>query len=97
MSAQLKPVDAHPDIAVLLVGALLWSTPADAAAVLALVRDDDLSDPALAAVLAAVRTLSATGRTLGPQLVLDELRRTGTSAAMYQTVYAKRLRQARPL
>lgn len=70
-------VGPSPDVAVLFVGALLWSTSSSAAAAVDLVRDDDLADPALATVLAAIRTLSTAGRMLGPQLVLDELRRTG--------------------
>jgi replicative DNA helicase len=62
----------------LLVGSLLWSSSADAADVLDHMRDDDLADPALAAVLAALRRLVDAGRSHGPQLVLDELRRSGT-------------------
>jgi replicative DNA helicase len=63
---------------VVFIGALLFSTPADAADVLHLVRDDDLADPAAAVVVAAVRTLVDAGKPAGPQLILDELRRTGT-------------------
>lgn len=98
-AGQITPIGPHPGVAVLLVGALLWSSPSHspahagvtfpariakrigafrhAAEVFDLVRDDDVDDPALAAVLAAMRTLSTAGRALGPQLVLDELRRTG--------------------
>lgn len=73
---QLCPVGTHPDADALLVGALLWSAPADAAAVLRLVRDDDIESSALAEVLAAVRNLSDACKPHSPQLVFDELRRT---------------------
>jgi hypothetical protein len=39
-----------PDIPTVFVGTLLWSSPADAAAVLELVADDDLEQPALSGV-----------------------------------------------
>jgi replicative DNA helicase len=74
--AQVPPVGSHPDVAVLLVGALLWATLRRAADVFGLVDDDDLADPALACVFNAMRNLAAAGRALGPQLVLGELRRT---------------------
>lgn len=78
MSAtQIAPIGPHPSADVLLVGALLWSDPDAAVDVLRLVHDDDLADPPTAAVLAAVRSRADTGRPLGPQLVLDELRRIG--------------------
>ncbi|WP_152665540.1 DnaB-like helicase N-terminal domain-containing protein [Mycobacterium sp. UM_Kg1] len=70
------PVGPHPDIATLLVGALLWA-PDDGVEVLDLLRDDDVGDPALAVILAAVRDLLGAGMPVGPQLVADELRRTG--------------------
>jgi replicative DNA helicase len=79
-TGQLRPVGPHPSTDVLLVGSLLWwsSSPTDAADVLRHVRDDDISSPALATVLAAIRLLAQTGRPCGPQLVADELRRAGT-------------------
>lgn len=77
MSAQLPPVGPHPDVAVLLLSALVFSAPDDAADVLAWVRDDDLTDPAAAVVLSAIRTLVNARKTPGPQLILDELRRIG--------------------
>jgi hypothetical protein len=72
---QIPPVGPHPDVDVLFVGSLLWSTPAYAAEVLAFVLDDDIESPTLAIVLGAVRTLAYAGKPVGPQLVLDELRR----------------------
>ncbi|TPG31659.1 hypothetical protein [Mycolicibacterium hodleri] len=63
---------------VLFLGALLWSTPADAADVLVLIRDVDMSTPSQEAVLAAIRRLVDAGTPPGPQLALDGLRRTGT-------------------
>jgi replicative DNA helicase len=76
LMTQVCPVGAHPGPDALLVGALLWSAPADVASVLRLVRDDDVENPALAEVLAAVRSLNEAHKPHGPQLVLDELRRT---------------------
>jgi replicative DNA helicase len=75
---QIPPVGPHPTTGVLLVGALLWSEPAEAAAVLELVTDDDIATPSLSLVLAAVRRLVTAGTPPGPQLVLDALRREGT-------------------
>ena len=60
----------------LLVGALMYSTVAEAAAVLALVQDEDI-DPPLSVVLSTIRRLMAGRITPSPQLVLAELRRTG--------------------
>ncbi|MGA5466576.1 hypothetical protein [Mycobacterium sp. NPDC050041] len=74
---QVAPVGPHPGVDTLFVGALLWSTPADAAAVLALVHDDDVESSALAEVLAAVRRLHCARKPHGPQLVLAELQRAG--------------------
>jgi replicative DNA helicase len=76
MTQQICPVGAHPGPDALFVGALLWSAPADVAAVLRLVRDDDVENPALAEVIAAVRSLNEARKPHSPQLVLDELRRT---------------------
>lgn len=75
--AQLPSVGPCPDVATTLVSSLLWSAPADAADVLRLVRDDDVPDAALAAILAAVRTLADAGNPPSPQLVADELLRAG--------------------
>ena len=74
---QLPPVGPHVNVDSLLVGALLWSAPADAAAVLALLRDDDIESVALGEVLAAITRLNAARKPHGPQMVLDELGRTG--------------------
>lgn len=86
---QVPPVGPHPTVDVLLVGALLWC-PDDGAEVLALVADSDIEDPALAAVLTAVRTLLDAGKPAGPQLVADELSRTGR----YRGTVPDRLRAA---
>jgi hypothetical protein len=75
---QISPVGTHPSAGVLFLGALLWAAPADAADVLAVVRDDDMATPSQEAVLAAVRGLVAAGTPPGPQLVLAALRRAGT-------------------
>lgn len=74
---QIPPVGPVPTADVCLVGALMYCSPADAAGVVSLVLDDDLESPALAAVLGAIRRLVEAGRPSGPQVVLDELRRTG--------------------
>ena len=76
-STLIPPVGPHVPIDVLLVGALMWGS-CSVRDVLALVRDDDIENAALAAVLAAVRTLAGSGKTTAPQLVLDQLRRRGS-------------------
>ena len=77
-SAQLPPVGPIPSAEVLLVGALLWPTPDDDhGPVLALVADDDVADPHLAAVLACARALIYAREPVGPVIVLDELGREG--------------------
>jgi replicative DNA helicase len=78
MSPQIAPIGAHPTTGVLLLGALLWSQPAEAAGVLELVADDDMATTSLSLVLSAVRRLASAGTPPGPQLVLDALRREGT-------------------
>lgn len=75
---QIPPVGPHPTTGVLLLGALLWSQPAEAAAVLELVTYDDMPTASLSLVLSAVRRLVTAGTPSGPQLVLDALRREGT-------------------
>ncbi|MHA0287029.1 hypothetical protein ACXYX3_11315 [Mycobacterium sp. C3-094] len=75
--SQIPPVGPHVNADALFVGALLWSAPADAAAVLALVHDDDVESVALAEVLGAIRRLNGARKPHGPALVLDELERTG--------------------
>lgn len=89
-AAQVHPVGPHPSAELLLAGALLWSSPDAAAGLLRHLRDDDVADPPTAAVLVAIRTRAAAGRPLGPQLVLDELRRTG----QLRGLVADRLRDA---
>ena len=73
---QIPPVGTPPHVAELLVGALLYSTDAEALAVLAFVDDDDIPWP-LAPILAAVRRLATRGVPPAAQLIADELRRGG--------------------
>lgn len=73
---QIPPVGPHPDLAELLVGALLYSTAAESSAVLAFVVDDDVDWP-MAPIVAAVRRLAAGDAPPSPQLVADELLRGG--------------------
>ena len=70
---QIPAVGPLPDAETLCIGALLWSLPDDAAAVLALVTDDDIASPAMAAVLAVIRESAAAGGSYTPALVLDRL------------------------
>jgi replicative DNA helicase len=76
MNAQLPPIGANPDVAELLLGALMYSSPEEALAVLTYVRDDDVDWP-LSPILAAVRRLAGSTVPPSPQLVSDELRRGG--------------------
>src|SRR5690349_4040572 len=66
---QIAPIGPHPDVDVLLIGALLWSTPAAAADVLALVLDDDVASPVLSEVLATIRRLIDEDKPCSAQLV----------------------------
>jgi hypothetical protein len=81
-TAQIQPIGAHPNIDVLFVGALLWCKPTEAVDVLAFVENGDVESSALATVLSAVRALANAGKPLGPQVVLDEIRRTGALNAI---------------
>jgi replicative DNA helicase len=77
MSAgQMHPVGPEPEVAEMLVGALMYSSPTEAATVLALVHHDDI-DPPLNIVLKAIRALVSRDVLPSPQLTLDELKRTG--------------------
>jgi replicative DNA helicase len=76
MNAQAPPIHANPGAAELLVGALMYSTPEEARAVLTYVLDDDVDWP-LTPILAAARRLAGNGVPPSPQLVSDELRRSG--------------------
>lgn len=79
VAAQYRPEGPQPAAADLLVGALLWPVAGgpDPGRVLALVADDDIEDPPLAAVLAVVRSLIYAGEAVSPVVVADELRRAG--------------------
>jgi replicative DNA helicase len=70
------PIGPIPCVAELLVGALLYSTAAEASTVLGFVADDDVDWP-LEPIVAAVRRLAAGGAPPAAQLVADELRRGG--------------------
>ncbi|GJO36588.1 hypothetical protein [Mycobacterium marinum] len=76
MDRQICPVGPEPGVAEMLVGALVYSSAAEASAVLALVDDSDVCPP-LSVVLAAVRQLAARSVPPSPQLILDELKRAG--------------------
>ena len=81
----ILPVGPHPTAGIVFLGALLWSTPVDAADVLALIRDDDMATPSQESVLAAIRQLVDAGSLPGPQLALDELRRARHAEALRRT------------
>lgn len=87
-STQIPPVGPYPGVAELLAGALLYSTTDEAAAVLALVRDDDIIEGPLRTVLSSVRVLVSRGAPVSPQLALDELKRTGRLTRQVATVLA---------
>jgi hypothetical protein len=80
-AAPVPPVGPVPDVATVFVGTLLWSAPAEVAAVLELVADDDLEAPALSVVLSSIRALAADHRPCDAGLVADELRRTASLTA----------------
>ena len=76
---QVPPVGPHPGTDVLLVGAVLWAPQRLPGLLsLSLVKDDDVEDPALAKGLATARAMIYARQPHGPQLVLDELKRSGT-------------------
>lgn len=76
---QIPPVGPHPSVDVLLVGAALWAPQRDPGLLnLALVQDDDIENPALARVLATMRALNYARQPHSPQLVLGELKRSGS-------------------
>lgn len=77
MDRQICPVGPEPGVGEMLVGALMYSSSAEAAAVLALIHDDDV-DPPLNVVLKAIRMLVGRDVPPSPQLTLDELGRTGS-------------------
>ncbi|MBX8688668.1 hypothetical protein GO011_14630 [Mycobacterium sp. 20091114027_K0903767] len=76
-SQQIPAVGPDPTAATLLLGALMWTKTTAANNVLAYITDDDIEHPAQAAILTAVRHLAADAQNHGPQLILDELKRTG--------------------
>ena len=75
---QIPPIGPHPGVDVLLVGAALWAPNGDLALTpLVWVKDEDIENPSLAQVLAAMRSMIYARQPHGPQLVLDELKRSG--------------------
>lgn len=84
-ACQIPAVGKLADPEHLLVGALLWSNPADAADVLSLVDDSDLAHPALAAVLAAIRATTAEGA-CGPAVVADALAQHGIRKESFEAL-----------
>jgi replicative DNA helicase len=74
-SRQIRPIGTLPDPETLLVGALLWAAPEGVLDVLTHVRDDDLGDPTLRVILAAVREVIGAGGSYTPIAVLDRLER----------------------
>lgn len=85
MSGTVPETIACPDAERELLGALLASTPADAAPILGRLADDDLTLPAHVIVVRALRRLlEADSPDLGPCAALGELRRAGeiTSTAL---------------
>jgi hypothetical protein len=74
--AQILPVGKPPTFAELFVGALMFSTPSEACAVLKYVEDSDVDEPAIT-ILATVRALALRGTPPSPQLVKDDLMRRG--------------------
>ena len=75
-TAQVSPIGKTPGLCELFVGACMYSTAAEVRDVLKFVDDSDVDEPAQS-VLRAVRALSLRGVTPSPQLVKDELQRTG--------------------
>ncbi|MBB2770553.1 UNVERIFIED_ORG: hypothetical protein GGE11_001448 [Mycolicibacterium obuense] len=80
---QIRAVGTLPDTETLFVGALLWSLPADAASVLDLVTDEDISSPALRTLVTVAREMVGAARPYTPAAVLDQLeRRNGPRLAV---------------
>jgi replicative DNA helicase len=77
-AAQLPPIGPPPAAELLLIGALIWPRlDSDPDPVLAVVLDDDIADPAIAALVKVIRAMRADGQPISPVLVLDELQRRG--------------------
>jgi hypothetical protein len=83
-AGQIPPVGPEPAVADLLVGALMYSTAAEANAVLGLIVDDD-ADPPLSVLLSTTRSLAAQGIPPSPQLVADGLRRAGSLTRQWRS------------
>jgi replicative DNA helicase len=74
-----------------LIGCLLHLDAAHARPVVALVRPDDLADPALAEILAAIRALVAVNVAPEPSAVLSLLRRDGRATGQRYAAVARLL------
>lgn len=72
---QIPAIGTIPDAETLFVGALMWSLPDDAAHVLTHVSDDDLGNPTLRLIVAAIRELVSARGSYTPAVVLDRLER----------------------
>lgn len=84
MPSQIQHVGTFPTETECLVGALMFSTLDEVRNVLRYVVDDDL-DPPARTVLASIRALAGRGIVPGPQLVVDELQRTGKKTRQVAT------------
>ncbi|MGI1849930.1 hypothetical protein [Rhodococcus ruber] len=94
MTAPIRPVGPEPTPEVLCVGALLWAATDDVRPVLPLVLADDLDDPHLHPILAAIRHLVAAHRPHDGTTVGDELQRRGALAGEAGRITARRLLDA---
>jgi replicative DNA helicase len=85
----LQPIGHQPDIGIIFLGGCIWGHRVEVDLVLNQVHDTDFLDATVGIVIGAVRALIETNKPLGPQMVLDELRRTGSldkhTAAILQT------------
>jgi replicative DNA helicase len=86
----LQPIGAHPDIATVFLGGCMWGNRFEVKLVLQHVLAEDFASPMLGTVVDAVRSLINADKPIGPQMVLDELRRTAT----FTPVIAKHLQDA---
>lgn len=85
----VPPLGATPPaVDIAFLGAVLWTSPANAAEPLALVEDDDLESPHVASVLAMVRQMHCARKPVEPALVVAELARCGASKPQHDALIA---------